>query len=238
MPASFAGLTCTLCHLLDLLWEPQAQWGQRRLQPPADRNLSCWGLALLITTLETTSLIDLQSHLANTLQPVFISFVYESMNNKAGFSICFEIGACNGWFICNDFLFGGEKCLTSSFWEYPVGLPVRGGKWQVGEDYWVSGSLGVKSLSLQPSYLQTLPSHSFPDVVKFLHLQHLGNVSAIILEAEDEMIREHHGLNGHEFEQTPGGGEGQGSLACCSPWGHKESDITEPLNNNNKTGKD
>ena len=42
-------------------------------------------------------------------------------------------------------------------------------------------------------------------------------MSAIILEAEDEMIREHHGLKGHEFEQTPGGGEGQGSLACCSP---------------------
>ena len=37
----------------------------------------------------------------------------------------------------------------------------------------------------------------------------------------------HHRLNGHEFEQTPGDGEGQGSLACCRPWGCKESDITE-----------
>ena len=36
---------------------------------------------------------------------------------------------------------------------------------------------------------------------------------------EDEMVRWHHRLNGHEFEQTPGDGEGQGSLACCSPWG-------------------
>ena len=36
--------------------------------------------------------------------------------------------------------------------------------------------------------------------------------------AEDEMVREHHGLNGREFEQTPGDSEGQGSLACCSPW--------------------
>ena len=35
------------------------------------------------------------------------------------------------------------------------------------------------------------------------------------------------------FEQTPGDGEGQGSLMCCSPWGHKESDVTERLNNNN-----
>ena len=47
------------------------------------------------------------------------------------------------------------------------------------------------------------------------------------------MVEWHHRLNGHEFEQTPGDGEGQGSLACCSPWGHKESDTTEWLNNNN-----
>ena len=39
---------------------------------------------------------------------------------------------------------------------------------------------------------------------------------------EDEMVGWHHRLNGHEFEQAPGDGEGQGSLACCSPWGRKE----------------
>ena len=39
-----------------------------------------------------------------------------------------------------------------------------------------------------------------------------------------------HRLNGHEFEQAPGDGDGQGGLACCSPWGHKESDTTELLN--------
>ena len=50
---------------------------------------------------------------------------------------------------------------------------------------------------------------------------------------EDEMVGWHHWLNGHEFEQTPGDGEGQGSLACCSPWGHKELDMTEQLNNSN-----
>ena len=49
---------------------------------------------------------------------------------------------------------------------------------------------------------------------------------------EDEMVGRHHWLNGHEFEQAPGDGEGQGSLAYCSPWGHKESDTTEWLNNN------
>ena len=48
---------------------------------------------------------------------------------------------------------------------------------------------------------------------------------------EDEMVGWHHRLNGHEFEQAPGDGEGQGSLACCSPWGRKESDTTEWLKN-------
>ena len=43
-----------------------------------------------------------------------------------------------------------------------------------------------------------------------------------------------HGLNGQEFEQAPGDGEGQGSLVCCSPWGRKESDTTERLNATNK----
>ena len=47
------------------------------------------------------------------------------------------------------------------------------------------------------------------------------------------MIRQHHRLNKHEFEQTLGDGEGQGSLACCSSCGCKESDKTEQLNNNN-----
>ena len=45
------------------------------------------------------------------------------------------------------------------------------------------------------------------------------------------MVRWHHQLNGDEFEQTPGEGEGQESLACCSPWGCKESDMIERLNN-------
>ena len=50
---------------------------------------------------------------------------------------------------------------------------------------------------------------------------------------EDEMVGWHHQVHAHEFEQAPGDGEGQGSLACCSPWSHKESDTTERLNNNN-----
>ena len=47
---------------------------------------------------------------------------------------------------------------------------------------------------------------------------------------EDEMVGWHHRLNGHEFQQALGVGDGQGSLACCSPWGCKESDTTEQLN--------
>ena len=47
---------------------------------------------------------------------------------------------------------------------------------------------------------------------------------------EDEIVGRHHRLNGHEFEQALGVGDGQGSLACHSPWGHKESDTTEWLN--------
>ena len=47
---------------------------------------------------------------------------------------------------------------------------------------------------------------------------------------EDEMAGWHHQLDGHEFEQAPGVGDGQGSLVCCRPWGCKESDTTERLN--------
>ena len=47
------------------------------------------------------------------------------------------------------------------------------------------------------------------------------------------MVGWHHRLNGHEFEQILGDTEGQGSQVCCSPWGHKESDMTYRLNNNN-----
>ena len=50
--------------------------------------------------------------------------------------------------------------------------------------------------------------------------------------AEDEMVGWHHRLDRHESEQTLGDGEGQGSLVCCSPWGGKECDMIEGLNNN------
>ena len=49
---------------------------------------------------------------------------------------------------------------------------------------------------------------------------------------EDEMVGRHHWVYGHEFEQAPGDGEGQGSLASYSPWGRKESEMTKQLNSN------
>ena len=52
--------------------------------------------------------------------------------------------------------------------------------------------------------------------------------------AQDEMVGWHSWLNGHEFEQTPGKSKEQGSLVCCSPWGHKELDTAEWQNSNNK----
>ena len=50
---------------------------------------------------------------------------------------------------------------------------------------------------------------------------------------EDEKVRLQHQVNGHQFEKTLQDGEGQGSLRCYSPWGHKESEMTEPLNKSN-----
>ena len=64
-----------------------------------------------------------------------------------------------------------------------------------------------------------------PDAEKYWGQEEKGTT-------EDEMFRwhhQHHQLSGHEFEETPGVADGQGSLACCSPWGRKESDTTEWL---------
>ena len=58
----------------------------------------------------------------------------------------------------------------------------------------------------------------------------LGKIEGGGRTTEDEMVGWHPRLNGQEFEQAPGNGEGQGGLACCSPWGHEESDMTERLN--------
>ena len=52
------------------------------------------------------------------------------------------------------------------------------------------------------------------------------------MTTEDKMVGWRHRLNGHEFEQALGNDKGQGSLVCCSPWGSKDLDMTQQLNNN------
>ena len=101
------------------------------------------------------------------------------------------------------------------------------------------------------SILKINPEYSLEGLLLKLKLQYFGHLMwrAFLLEkdpeagkdwgqegkgaSEDEMIGWHHQLSGHEFVQSPGGGEGQGCLVCCGPWGHKESYTNEWLNNNN-----
>ena len=96
------------------------------------------------------------------------------------------------------------------------------------------------------------PEHSLEGLMLKLKLQYFDHLicradsleKTLVLEniegrkkekgtTEDEMVGWHHQLNRHEFEQALGVSEGQGSLACCSPWGCKQSDRTEQLNNHN-----
>ena len=78
---------------------------------------------------------------------------------------------------------------------------------------------------LWPTHAKSQVLRKAPDVGKDSKQEKKGMT-------EDKKVGWHHQLNGHEFEQAPGDGEGQGSLACCSPGGHKESDTTERLNIN------
>ena len=95
------------------------------------------------------------------------------------------------------------------------------------------------------SILKIRPGCSLEGLMLKLKLQYFGHLmqradsfeKTLMLEGiegqeekgmtEDEMVGWHHRLDGHEFGQALGVGDGQESLACCSPWGHKESDTTE-----------
>ena len=96
-------------------------------------------------------------------------------------------------------------------------------------------SIPFRLLSLPPTHTPT------PKLQYFGHLMRrvdalektlmLGKIESRRGKGKQiEMLGWHHQLNGHESEQAPGDGEGQGSLACCSPWGRKGSDTTEQLN--------
>ena len=91
------------------------------------------------------------------------------------------------------------------------------------------------------SILKISPGISLEGMMLKLKLQYFGHLMRRVDAGrdwgqeekgmtEDEMVGWHHWLDVHEFEQAPGVGEGQGSLVCCSPWGRKESDMTEQLN--------
>ena len=95
-----------------------------------------------------------------------------------------------------------------------------------GDQSWVF--IGRKNVEAETPVLWPLDMKSWliwkdPDARKDWNWEEKGMT-------ENEMLGWHHWLNGHEFEQAPGVGDGQWSLACCSPWGRKESDMTERLN--------
>ena len=88
---------------------------------------------------------------------------------------------------------------------------------------WIyTGRTDAEALILWPPDAKSWLTGKDPDAWKNWRQEEKGTT-------EDEMVGWHHPLNGHEFEWTPGVGDGQGDLACCSSWGHKESDTTEWL---------
>ena len=104
--------------------------------------------------------------------------------------------------------------------------------------------------SNQPILKEINPEYSLEGLMLKLKLQYFVHLSTELTDAgkdwrqeekgstEDKMVGWHHRFSGHEFEQTPGDGEGQGSLVCYSPWGCKESDTTEWPNNNNSSQRE
>ena len=115
-------------------------------------------------------------------------------------------------------------------------------KCNVGEDFWVSWTAGRSTLS---TVKEINPEYSLEGLMlKLQYFDHLmwnwfiRKVNDTEKDwrqeekgtTEDETVRWHHWLNGHEFEWAPRVGDGQGSPVCCSPWDHKESDMTEWLN--------
>ena len=93
-----------------------------------------------------------------------------------------------------------------------------------GNQSWIFiGRTDAEALILWPPDVKNRLIGKDPNAGKDWRREEKGTV-------EDEMVGWHHRLYGHEFEQALGIGDGQGSLACCSPWGHKELDTTEWLN--------
>ena len=99
---------------------------------------------------------------------------------------------------------------------------------EINPDYSLKGLLLKLKLQYFGHLIQRADSLKFPDARKDWSWKEKGT-------SKDEMVRWHHQLNGHDFEQAPGVGDRQGSLVCCSPWCCKESDMTEQLTEQNWT---
>ena len=94
---------------------------------------------------------------------------------------------------------------------------------EINPEYSLEGLMLKLKLQYFGHWYEELTPRKDPDAGKDWRQEENGTT-------EDEMVGWHHQLNGHEFEQTLGDSEGQGSPAYCSPWSHKESDTTEQLN--------
>ena len=129
-----------------------------------------------------------------------------------------ESWALKNWFFWTVVL---EKILESAFDSKDI-KPVN----PKGNESWIFiGRTDAKAETpiLWPPDVKNWLIGKDPDTGKDWRLEKKGMT-------EDEMVGWHHQLNGHEFEQALGVGNRPGSLACCSPWGHKELDMTEQLN--------
>ena len=112
-----------------------------------------------------------------------------------------------------------EKTLESP-WDCKEIKPVH----PKGNQCWIFiGRTDAEALILWPPDAKNWLTFPDPDAGKDWRQKEKGTT-------EDEMVEWHLQLYGHEFEQAPGVGDGQGSLACCSLWGRKELDMTEQLN--------
>ena len=137
--------------------------------------------------------------------------------------MCMERYSCNVsnnyFWLMNFWTVMLEKTLESPL-DYKI-KPVN----PKGNKSWIfTGRTDAEAAILWPPDAKSWLIRKDPDAGKDWKQEEKGTT-------EDERVGCHHRLNGQEFAQVPGYGEGQGSLACCSPWGRKESDTTEWLNN-------
>ena len=117
-----------------------------------------------------------------------------------------------------------QTVVLKKILESPLGCKIKPVNPKWNQSWIFIGRTDAETPILWPPDAKSLLTGKDPDAGKDWGQEEKGMT-------EDEMVGWYHRLNGHEFEQALCDGEGQGSLACCSPWGYKESDTTEWLNN-------